>query len=110
MRKLVLLTLFVFFALALQAQDSGTMTIKGCLHYARHRYELIDASHQKFQLTGYATKLKPMVNREVEIVGREGTETINNTQEGTASSVKEVHVIHVSSVKQIADTCTSGDQ
>jgi hypothetical protein len=111
-RKIFLLTLVMLAAVCLQAQDagmsSGMTTIQGCLNYASHHYMLTDSSGKQHQLSGYANKLKAHVGHEIEVTGSEGTRTVGTTQEGAASSAHEVPVFKVTSIKHIADTCTTG--
>ncbi|HUI85412.1 MAG TPA: hypothetical protein VL240_14395 [Candidatus Binatia bacterium] len=107
MRKVLVLSLLVaLFAICLQAQESSkSVTIQGCLQYTMHHYVLTDSSGTQHRLTGYATKLKPHVGHEVEITGTEGTHTESTTQQGAASTAKQVPDIKVSGMKHIADTC-----
>lgn len=113
MRKTLILTLAVMvFAICLQAQDSGknsnTTTITGCLSYAQQHYVLTDSSGTAHRLSGHANRLKPHVGHEVEITGKEGTHTVGLTEQGVASSAAEIPVFVVSTVKHVADTCSSG--
>jgi len=112
-RKILLLTVLVSVAVSVQAQNagssSGPTTIQGCLRYHHHEYTLRDNNGKNHQLSGYANKLKPHTGHEVEVTGTESTHTVNTTQEGAASTVKEVTVFKVTSVKKIADTCPTGD-
>ncbi len=110
MRQTLMLTLAVLFAISLQAQDSGTKTIQGCLQYTRHHYELTDSSGTEHQLSGYANKLKAHVGHEVAITGMEGVKTSDTTQEGMASSAHQTPVFKVQSIKHIADTCTTASK
>ncbi len=48
-----------------------------------------------------------MLGRTVQLTGLFSVITIDTTQDGLASSVEEILVIQVQSVKQISDTCQS---
>ncbi len=90
------------------AGNSSTMTIQGCLQYTGHQYKLTESNGTAHELSGAATKLKPHVGHEIEVTGTEGTKTTSTTMQGGASSAKEHPVFHVTSVKHLAETCTSG--
>jgi ABC-type transport system involved in cytochrome c biogenesis ATPase subunit len=102
-------------ALWLQAQDagqtagktSGLTTIQGCLQYTNGHYRLTEDNGTTHQLQSEANKLTHHVGHEVELTGKETVRTVDTTIQGAASSVKEQPVFKVSSVKHVADTCTS---
>lgn len=106
MRKVLTLALLVLGAICMQAQDSGSKTIQGCLQYTKHHYFLTDSSGTQHQLSGYANKLKDHVGHEVEITGTEGVHTTGTTTDGMASSAHQAPVLKVESIKHIAETCT----
>ncbi len=82
-------------------------TIQGCLSSASSRYYLTDSSGTKYELSGYANKLKNHVGHEVAITGMDSVKTTSTTQQGAASTAHIRHVFHVKSIKHIADTCTT---
>lgn len=108
---LSLLLLFVFGIYAV-AQDSSDQTTKGpssetavqgCLSHSGAGYTLTDKSGTAFQLTGDTSKLTEHVGHEVEIRGKMATA---GEAQGAPSAATGSQ-IDVSSVKQIAATCTS---
>ena len=108
MSKILLLTLVVLsFALCSLAQDAGMTTVQGCLQYTKHHYVLTDSSGKEHQLLGYANKLKAEVGHEVAVSGTEAMHSESSTVEGSASTTHQIPVFKVSSMKHIADTCTT---
>jgi hypothetical protein len=115
-RKTLMLTLVLLIsAVWLQAQDAGqTMgktsdltTIQGCLQFSGGHYRITDSTGTVEQLSGQANKLKAHIGHTVEITGKPGTKTVGTTVQGAASTAKQLPVFHVTSVKHIADTCTT---
>jgi hypothetical protein len=111
---MVILVLLVS-TLWLQAQDagqtasktSGLTTIQGCLQYTNGHYRLTEDNGTTHQLQSQANKLTRHVGHEVELTGTETVRTVGTTIEGAASSVKQQPVFKVSTVKHVADTCTT---
>ena len=95
----------------LQAQDagkpSGPSTIQGCLQYTNGHYRLTEGNGTTHQLQSQANKLTKHVGHEVAITGKPAVRTVGTTVQGAASSVKEEPVLKVTSVRHVADTCTS---
>ncbi len=110
-KTLMFILMLLLSALWLQGQDagktSGLTTIQGCLAYTNGHYRLTEANGTKHQLQSQANQLAKHVGHEVELTGKPAVRTVGTTQEGAASSVKEEQVFKVSSVKHVADTCTS---
>jgi hypothetical protein len=111
MRKLTVLVVLFASVLWLQAQDKGqassATTLQGCLHYSKGHYSLVDSSGTKHRLSGAAQKLKKLVNHQISVEGKEGVHTHSTTEQGAASSVQETPVFNVSSVTDVAATCTA---
>src|SRR5271169_4583485 len=116
MRNTLMLTLVLLISVAcLQAQDAGqTMgktssltTIQGCLQYTNGHYRLTEDNGTTHQLQSQANKLTKHVGHEVAITGKPAVRTVDATVQGAASSVKEEPVFRVTSVRHVADTCTS---
>lgn len=115
MRKTLMLTVVLLLAAAwLQAQDNmgkssgmaDETTITGCLSRAGSYFSLTDSSGHKYHLVGYnAKQLGEHVGHTVEITGTPATKTTGTTQQGSASTAKEIPAFKVTSVKHIADTC-----
>jgi hypothetical protein len=108
--KTLTLTLLLLISAAwLQAQDAGKTltTIQGCLQYANGHYRLTEDNGTTHQLQSEANKLTKQVGHEVQLTGMPATRSVNTTVQGTASTVKQVPVFKVKTVKSIADTCTS---
>lgn len=115
MRKTLIVTLVVFVStMWLAAQDqmskssSGPTTIQGCLSYTDGHYRLTDSSGKVYQLSNEANKLTHHVGHEIKVTGMPGERTVDTTQQGTASSVKEQPVFKVKTVTHVADSCTAG--
>jgi hypothetical protein len=83
--------------------DQSAMT--GCLQFTVDHYILRDEDGTVHELSGAGGKLKKLVDRQVEIIGKKGTRTIDRTAPGGASTVATIAVFEVKSVKQLADTC-----
>ncbi len=81
--------------------------ITGCLQNAAGHYTLRDEEGTVHELSGGARKLRGFVDREVEIIGKKGTRTVDRTVPGGASNVGTIEVFEVKSVKQVADKCKS---
>ena|SRR5271165_743785 len=81
--------------------------ITGCLQTTAGHYILRDAEGTVHELSGGARKLRGFVDRQVEIIGKKGTRTIDRTVAGGASSVATIEVFEVKSVKQVADKCAA---
>jgi len=79
--------------------------ITGCLQTTAGHYILRDDEGTVHELSGGARKLRPFVDRQVEIVGKKGTRSIDRTAAGGASTVVEIPIFEVKSVKQLADKC-----
>lgn len=116
-KKIVVALVLLFSAVWLQAQAAGqdgtssnsttSTTVQGCLQNRAGRYTLKASDGMVYKLTGEANKLKDHVGHEVEITGKPAVRTYSTTQEGSASTTREQHVIRVESIKHIADTCTA---
>jgi len=117
MNKTLIVTLgLLISAVWLQAQDAGqTMgktssltTFQGCLQYTNGHYRLTEDNGKAHQLQSEANKLTHYVGHEVAITGKPAIRSVDTTtQPGLESSAKEEPVFKVTSVKQVADTCTS---
>ena len=94
-------------AVWLQAQDAGPTTIQGCLTYSKGHYWLTEDNGTTHQLQSQANKLQKHVGHEVALTGKATVRTVGTTGQGVASTAKEEQVFKVSSVKHVADTCTS---
>ena len=90
-----------------QASSKGSdlPTLTGCLATAKGGYTLTEDNGQTHELSGGGSKLRAHVGQEVEIAGKPGTKTVDNTPPGGASNVMEFAVFEVKSVKKIADQC-----
>lgn len=116
MRKAVLFTLVMLIsAVCLQVQAVGQSsgkpaptTIQGCLQFTDGRYILTESNGTFHRLYGEANKLTHQVGHEVQITGTPGVRTTDTTQQGQESSAQERPVFQVKTVKQVADTCSSG--
>ena len=110
-KTLTLTLLLVISAAWAQAQDagqtSGPTTIQGCLQYTNGHYRLTEDNGTSHQLQSEANKLKSHVGHEVQITGKTTIRTVDTTVQGSESSAKEEKVFKVTSVKHVADTCTS---
>jgi len=116
MRNPLMLTLVLLISAAcLQAQDtgqtmgktSGLTTIQGCLTYTNGHYRLTEDNGTTHQLQSEANKLTHHVGHEVAITGKPAVRSVDTTVQGSESTVKEEPVFKVTSVKHVADTCTS---
>ena len=115
MRKTLMLTVVLLLsAVCLLGQDNmgkssgmaDETTITGCLSRAGGYFTLTDSSGIKHHLVGYnAKQMGEHVGHTVEITGMETTKTTGTTQQGTASTAREVPAFKVKSIKHIADTC-----
>ena len=112
MRKTVLTLVLLLSAAWLLAQDNmgksstGEMTIQGCLSKAGSYFTLTDSSGKKYHLVGYNGKeINEHVGHTVEITGTPTTKTTGTTQQGNASTAKEIPAFKVGGIKHIADTC-----
>ncbi len=110
MRKTILLFSMLLVSVAWVAgQDSsrsgnkasGLTTMDGHLVFSADHYRLVDDSGNSVQLQYQANKLTHFVGEQVEVTGKPGVETINTTVDGLASSVDEVPVFQVTSVRRV---------
>lgn len=116
--------------------SSDSNSIQGCLTGTSGNYMLTDATGVTYQLTGEESQLSANVNKEVEVMGTAGAKASasagNNpdsnaasgssnsgdanssagTASGTASSASAnanaAKTLEVTSVKKVADSCSSG--
>ena len=116
MRKMFMVAaVLLISAVWVQAQDSdqmggkksGVTTIEGCLKNSRNRYTLTKADGTKVTLSSHANEMIHYVGQQVQVTGTPSVKTIDTTQQGLASSAKEVSLFRVQSIKQVADTCTT---
>jgi len=109
MRKILVTLVLLLCATCLLAQDnmsnSSATTIQGCLTAASGHYILTESNGTVHRLNGYANKLKDHVGHEVAITGMEGVKTTGTTQQGNASTAKQIPVFKVQSIKHVADSC-----
>lgn len=77
----------------------------GCLQYTVDHYILRDDDGKVHELSGGGSKLKKLLDHQVEIIGKKGTRTIDRTPPGGASTVATIEVFEVKSVKPLAETC-----
>ena len=87
--------------------DKSQRTVQGCLQALGSRYTLAGNDGETYKLTGDTGMLQGHVGQDVQLTGLFSVITIDTTQDGLASSVEEILVIQVQSVKQISDTCQS---
>ncbi len=121
MNKLPMLPLLLLMSMALlqatasgqSSNDSqastgkaGPATIRGCLQRSEGHYILVDQTNTAERLSD-SRKLKLLVDHEVEITGQPRIRTLDTTQPGTASSVREQPYFEVKTVKDVAATCQS---
>jgi len=113
MRKTLTLTLLLLLSAAcLFAQDNmggsaGPMTIQGCLSNSRGQYWLTESNGTVHQLSSHANVLKNHIGHEVAITGTEAVKTTSTTEQGAASTAKQVPIFRVQAVKHVADTCAA---
>ena len=115
-KTLILTLVLVTSAVWLQAQDSGQMsgktagltTIQGCLKYTDSHYRLTDSTGKVYQLSNEANRLTHYVGQQVAVTGKPGVRSVDTTVQGSESSAKQEPVFKVSTVKKVADTCSSG--
>ena len=79
--------------------------ITGCLQSSMGHYTLTDDEGTVHELSGGSSKLKHQVGHQVEVIGKKGTRSVDRTLAGGASTVVELPVFEVKSVKQVADKC-----
>lgn len=84
----------------------GPATIRGCLQRPEGYYILVDDTNTAKRLSD-SRKLKPFVGHEVELTGQPRVRTLDLTQAGTASNVREQPYFEVKTVKDIAPNCQS---
>jgi len=116
--KAVLLSFALVFFAVLQAQaaspsskdskDSNLTTLTGCLTMSEGHYVLTEDDGETHQLVGAATKLGHHVHRQIEVTGKPGWRAGDITVQSGSSTVYEVEVFEVKTVKRVADTCESG--
>jgi len=110
-KTLMFILVLLVSALWLQAQDAGQSTglttIQGCLQYTNGHYRLTEDNGTTHQLQSEANKLTHHVGHEVAITGKPAVRSVDTTVQGSESTVKEEPVFKVTSVKHVADTCTS---
>jgi hypothetical protein len=114
-RKLMLALLLPLSAAWLQAQPanpssdknkpSEPVTIQGCLQDSENKFILIESDGTTHVLSGSGGKLKHELGHEVELTGKNETETLDDTSPGGASSVKMITVFQVKTIKHVDDTC-----
>jgi len=95
-----------------QAQQGGKTasptTVQGCLQYNHRHYVLTETNGTSHELHGKSSMLKPHIGHEVEVTGTEAVHTTGTTQDGAASSAHMAPILQVSSLKHVAESCTSG--
>ena len=95
-----------------QTNQTGEMTVQGCLSSSNGSYTLTDTKGNSFQLTGDTAKLSEHIGHEVKITGT--STSASPSPSGAASgtmgqtSNSSQQAIEVSSVKHIAKTCKNG--
>jgi hypothetical protein len=82
-------------------------TIQGCLQVSGTNYSLLADDGKTYALNGHSSMLHEYVGHEVQITGKSSMKTMDTTQQGAASSAKELGALKVQSVKPISDTCQS---
>ncbi len=115
MRKTLVVLVLLLCAVCLLAQDNmgkssdaATSTIQGCLSKSGSYFYLTDSSGKKYHLVGYkGNELIKHVGHTVEMTGEPTTKTYGTTEQGNASTAKQLPVFKVQSMKHIADTCTA---
>jgi hypothetical protein len=89
------------------SKTASPTTVQGCLQYNHRHYVLTDSSGTSHELYGKSSMLKPHVGHEVEVTGTEDVHTTGTTQEGAASSAHMAPILRVTSVKHLADSCST---
>jgi hypothetical protein len=87
-------------------KSSSPTSLQGCLKFTDGHYRLTDDTGAVHQLSGEVNRLTHYVGKRVEVTGMPAVRTVDTTQEGAASSVREQNVFRVKTVKQTADTCS----
>jgi hypothetical protein len=116
MRKTLMLALLLLLSAAwLQGQPvnpssdknnpSEPVTIQGCLQNPENKFTLIESDGTTHVLSGSSSKLGKEVGHEVELTGKNESETLDATPPGGASAVKIITVFHVKTIKHIDNTC-----
>ena len=86
---------------------SALTTLQGCLLTDSSQYILTETNGASHLLSGAANKLGHVVGREVELTGKPGVRTSETTSVGGGSSVVELVVFEVKTVKELAAACKS---
>ncbi len=120
----VLVALFLMSGILLIAQSGNSASgatppanlpwdqsaVTGCLKTTAGHYILREDDGTVHELSGGAGKLKRLVDRQVEIIGKKGTRTIDRTVPGGASNVATIEVFEVKNVKQLAEKCNAAGE
>ena len=89
-----------------RVQGSNAPTIRGCLESSAGNYYITEKDGTQTQLAG-GSHLSDYVGHEIEVDGKPTIITIDTTSDGAASTVEELTIFHVRTVKDLAPKCTS---
>jgi len=87
-------------------QASNSPTLQGCLENPDSHYYLNEKDGTEIRLEG-GNRLSQYVGHEVEVTGKPTTITLDTTTDGAASTVEELTVFYVRSVKDLAPKCSA---
>ncbi len=117
-KTLMIALLFVASAACLPAQQGSSSdnqmsdkkpaptTIEGCLQNSAGKYTLTEADGTVFTLSSHANVMAKHIGHEVQVTGVPAVKTVSTTQQGVASTAKQIPIFRVQSIKHVADTCT----
>jgi hypothetical protein len=88
-----------------RVQGSNAPTLQGCLDSSAGNYYLTQKDGTETQLEG--GHLNHYVGHEVEVNGTPRIITLDTTADGAASTVEELTVFYVKSLKDLAPQCSS---
>lgn len=91
-------------------KTSGLDTLTGCVKFTHDNYILTEDDGAEHQLAGSEKKLVHQIGHEIEVTGKPGTVSVDQTLAGGSSTVIEQHVFRVKAVKQVADQCRFAGQ
>ena len=80
-------------------------TVQGCLLSSTFRYMVAAQDGAIYNLAGDTARLRPYVGHRVEVSGKPTVRSFSTTEENMASSVEEIPVLAVKSVKELSKSC-----